>query len=54
MEEINKLTQLLKAVISRVADGWNKGEADILIEIRQKREDGEKKAKIKGGAVERI
>ena len=54
MEEIKKLTQLLKEVISRVADGWDKGEADIIVEVRQERRDGEKKAKVKGGAVERI
>ena len=54
IEKISKLKQLLKAVISRVEDGWDKGEADIIIEIRQEREGGEKKAKIKGGIVERI
>ena len=54
MEDIKKLTQLLKAVISRVTDGWDKGEANIIIELRQEKEGGEKKAKIKGGIVERI
>jgi hypothetical protein len=53
-EKIDKLEKLLKIVISRVTDGWNKGEADILIEIRQERKGGEKRAKVKGGAVERI
>ena len=53
-EKIDKLEKLLKIVISRVTDGWNKGEADILIEIRQERKGGEKKAKVKGGTVERI
>ncbi len=52
--KIKKLEKLLKIVISRVTDGWNKGEADILIEIRQEREGGEKKAKVKGGTVDRI
>ena len=50
-EEVTKFTELVSIVISRLAKIWEKGEGDLSIEIR---DDKGKKAKVKGGEVDRV
>ena len=50
--EIRKLEEFLKEIISRSIDSWEAGEGDISIEIRD--DGGVKKAKIMGGLTTRI
>lgn len=42
----------VRCVLLRVIELWEHGEGDLIIEVRD--EGGKKKAKIKGGIVERI
>lgn len=51
-KDIRKLEELVKEVVARTVDMWAAGEGDLTIEVRD--DNGERKAKIKGGPTKRI
>lgn len=50
-DEVTKYTELVTKVISRLDKIWQEGEGNLIIKIT---DDSGKKAKIEGGATERV
>jgi len=52
VKDVNDFAELCSLVISSLAAGWRKGEADLTVEIRDS--EGVIKAKVRAGVTHRI